>query len=97
MKTTKRKIPAGVTEVQIGDKIYKVRPKPTIAKPHVDTLFGLFHAYINKTQQIARTVGVREPKVWQANMDKARAEFKVEMEKLGLADHLDWTPPEDEG
>jgi hypothetical protein len=56
-------------------------------KIHIEDVFTAFQKF-----QIAQRQGissVREPKKWQAAMDKAQAEFKKEIGDL--ANHIDWS------
>lgn len=59
-------------------------------KPNVEEVFAAFQTFQNCQLQITRMHPVGQ---WAAKMAEQREIFKAQLDQLGLAEHIDWTPP----
>jgi len=66
-----------------------------MTKPNIQDVYNAFHQFSIRALSIGRTVAYDAPKKWQSEMDKNRATLKADLERLGLAEHIDWSNQEE--
>ena len=64
-----------------------------VDKPTIERVYAAFHAYHVK-QAAAMRISPVQNEALQEELDRNTKELRVELEKLGLAQHIQWDPGE---
>ena len=57
-------------------------------RPNIEEVFSVFQAHQTEIAHIMRSCRMG---LWPAEMERARAKFKLRFDEIGLGAHIDWT------